>query len=96
MAGHGADVDGFLFRPFRNQRAGNVMKGKAKATALTPGGGVLGSGGALHEAVGPHRGEHGAACVAHDSSHLFVGEQRGHCEGAGVAGARQYQHNSGV
>ena len=43
MAGHGAEMDGFLFRPIRNQRAGNVMKGKAKATALTPGGGVLGS-----------------------------------------------------
>ena len=96
MAGHGADVDGLLFRPFRNQRAGNVMQGKAKATALTPGGGVLGSGGALHEAVGPHRGEHGAACLAHDSRHLCAEAQRGHCEGAGVAGARQHQHDSGV
>ena len=90
MAGHGAEMDGFLFRPIRNQRAGNVMKGKAKATALTPG------GGALHEAVGPHRGEHGAACLAHNSSHLCAGAQRGHCKGAGVAGARQHQHDSGV
>ena len=65
-------MDGLLFRPFRNQRAGNVMQ--AKATALTPG------GGALHEAVGHHRGEHGAACLAHDGSHLCVGAQRGHAK----------------
>ncbi len=35
-AGHGADLDGPLFRPIRNQMTGDYEKGKA--TALSPGG----------------------------------------------------------
>ncbi len=94
MAGHGADMDGPLFRPIRNQRAGNVMQAKAKA--LTPGGvysevvvRYMKQLGITGENMGPHALRTTAATCAleHNADIAKVQEWLGH---ANISTTRVY------
>ena len=94
MAGHGADMDGPLFRPIRNQRASGAMQAKAKA--LTPGGvysevvvRYMKQLGITGENMGPHALRTTAATCAleHNADIAKVQEWLGH---ANISTTRVY------
>lgn len=91
VAGHGSDLDGPLFRPIRNQRAGHT------ATALTPGG-VYSSRvvvrymkqlGITGENMGPHalRATAATCALEHSADIAKVQEWLGH---ANISTTRVY------
>jgi len=85
-SGHGQEADGPLFRRTRAPRAGACCGADALCR-------VLRGRGALYETAGHHRREHGAARAARHGGHLRAGAPGRHCQGPGVAGAREHQHH---